>query len=289
MEATTEAVARIPTPPETETADAPTAPCRDCDEIKPIYAVGEIALEFSSLGAQREYELERAGLDHGAPSEQHHLYQVLSRCPHLARAMCWSLRVQGIDAYHLVPRTGKELDALVEAIRPEPGGAAAAVQVLVGWKGPVNSCAGLALPVLHVETSYSFELSALINTVAESLEVKKSEIDDFRTSSRQLFERIGQIADNMGELPEHRALNYLAVRFAPLYQTMASLAAKDYVLANVEARPSRLSGDVRKIEDVILTCQPRRGGAVEQYFVRVDVTDVYPHVLTTAMQPFFER
>ena len=147
----------------------------------------------------------------------------------------------------------------------------------------------MTLPTLAIEIAYSFDVSALVETMAESLRIEQANMPDFTAGARDVFDRIRQIADNLGELPQHRTLNYVAVRFAQLYQTAASAENRDLVLSGIEARPSRLSSATQTILDVIVTFQPRQLGAMEQYFVRVDVSDLYPHVLTTAMQPFFER
>lgn len=258
-------------------------------EMTPIYAVGSIAAEFPSVGVQREYEFERSALAQGGPTEQHNLHQVLRTRRHLARSMCWILRVHNMDAYHLLPSSETELDQLIQGIEPAEEGRPPDTDVVIGWKGPSRQCAGMTLPALAVETMYSFDVSALIETMAESLRIEQANIPDFTAGAREVFDRVRQIADNLGELPEHRTLNYVAVRFAALYQTAASAVARDLVLSGIEARPSRLSSATQRILDVILTFQPRQLGAMEQYFVRVDVTDLYPHVLTTAMQPFFER
>jgi hypothetical protein len=58
-------------------------------------------------------------------------------------------------------------------------------------------------------------------------------------------------------------------------------------LSGVEVRPSRLSG-TRRIMDVIFSYTNRQTDVVEKYFVRVDVTEEWPF-LVTRMSPFYER
>jgi len=53
------------------------------------------------------------------------------------------------------------------------------------------------------------------------------------------------MADNAGAIDEHRALNYLAVRYPAVCATAADAHAHNASLAAVDVRPSRLSG-VRK-------------------------------------------
>ena len=52
-------------------------------------------------------------------------------------------------------------------------------------------------------------------------------------------------------------------------------------------RPSRLSS-TRRIVDVIFTYTNRQTDVDEKYFVRVDVTEEFPF-LVTRMSPFYER
>ena len=52
-------------------------------------------------------------------------------------------------------------------------------------------------------------------------------------------------------------------------------------------RPSRLSG-VRKVADVIFAYTNRQTDVVEKYFVRVDVTEEFPF-LVTKLSPYYTR
>jgi hypothetical protein len=96
-----------------------------------------------------------------------------------------------------------------------------------------------------------------------------------------------QLADNAGALDEHRALNYLAVRYPGIYATTADAFRRNASLSEVEVRPSRLSGS-RKILDVVFSYRNRETDVTEKYFVRVDVTEKFPF-LHTRMAPFYER
>ena len=52
-------------------------------------------------------------------------------------------------------------------------------------------------------------------------------------------------------------------------------------------RPSRLSG-TRRIVNVIFSFTNRNTDVTQKYFVRVDLTEEFPF-LVTKMSPFFER
>jgi hypothetical protein len=96
-----------------------------------------------------------------------------------------------------------------------------------------------------------------------------------------------QLADNAGATDEYRALNYLAVRDSSVYATAAEAFAANSSLTGVMVRPSRLSG-ARKIADVIFSYASRQTGVEEKYFVRVDVTEEFPF-LVTRITPYYDR
>jgi hypothetical protein len=70
----------------------------------------------------------------------------------------------------------------------------------------------------------------------------------FGQAAEELFDRIMQLTDNAGATDEHRALNYLAMRYPAIYATAADEFAKDSSLTRVEVQTSGLSA-TRKIVD----------------------------------------
>jgi len=95
------------------------------------------------------------------------------------------------------------------------------------------------------------------------------------------------MTDNAGATDEHRALNYLAMRYPAIYATAADQFARNASLAGVEVRPSALSG-ARRIVEVIFSFTNRSTDVVEKMFTRVDVTEEFPF-LVTKMSPYFDR
>lgn len=96
-----------------------------------------------------------------------------------------------------------------------------------------------------------------------------------------------QMADNAGATNDHRALNYLAVRYHGIYFTTAEAHGRNSSLTSVEVKTSRLSG-TRKIVDVIFTFTNRTTDVVEKNFCRVDVTEEFPF-LVSKMQSYYDR
>jgi hypothetical protein len=90
-----------------------------------------------------------------------------------------------------------------------------------------------------------------------------------------------------GATDAHRALNYLAVRYPALYARVAEAFAENHALSAVEVVPSRLSG-ARRIVDVVLSFVNRSTDVMEKSFVRVDVTEEFPF-LVTKLSPYYDR
>ena len=67
-------------------------------------------------------------------------------------------------------------------------------------------------------------------------------VEQFGSAAEELFNRIMQLTDNAGATDEHRALNYLAMRYSAIYAKAAEEFGRDFSLSAVEVRPSPLSG-----------------------------------------------
>src|SRR5262249_24979081 len=93
------------------------------------------------------------------------------------------------------------------------------------------------------------------------------------------FARMIQMMDNAGATDEHRALNYLAVRYPAIYAAAAHAFGRNQALNAVEGRPPPLSG-VRKGVDGVFSFTNRSTDVAEKFFVRVDVTEEFPFLIT---------
>lgn len=92
------------------------------------------------------------------------------------------------------------------------------------------------------------------------------------------------LATNPGSSNRSRALNYLAARYPRLYHAVAEAHARDESLTAVAVRSSSLSG-AREIVDVVLSFTNRKTDVISKLFVRVDVTDEFPF-LVTKLSPY---
>lgn len=252
-----------------------------------VYAIGRIEMRFSSLALEKEFaqatgRSETAGLTDGQT-----LYTVLSNRAHryLARQMCWVMSIEGIDTYLLYPRDAADYDLLLDSIRatPKPWD----VDVVIGVRGPnapPEVCNGLMAPMLLFDQMYSFDRDELLKAIPRP---KDKPEKAFRAAAEELFERLLQVADNAGATDEHRALNYLAVRYPAIYTLVTEQNAANASLTSVEVVPSRLKG-LRNIVDVVFSFTNRNTDVAEKYFVRVDVTEEFPF-LVTKLSRFYDR
>jgi hypothetical protein len=256
-----------------------------------VFALGQISPRFPSLGVEKEFAQATGRTDTVGLTDRQAGQTVLSERAnrYLARQLCWVLTIEGIETYILQPRDPADLDLLIDAFRPSPR--RTDIDVVIGVRGPLaplQLCNGLVLPIVGFSQLYSFDEDSLIAGIPRPDDVSEEQDEDFREAARGLLDRIMQLADNAGAMDEHRALNYLAVRYDRIYHNAAEQHRRDFALSAVQVRPSRLS-TARAIFDVILTYRSRTSTDVpEQFFTRVDVTDEFPF-LVTRLSPFFER
>ena len=257
--------------------------------VKPsfVYAIGRVEARFPNLAAEKEFAQATGRSDTAGKTDQQTFHAVLSKREHryLTRQLCWVLTIQGLDTYLLVPRDPVDIDLLVEAIRPalSPND----IDVVIGLRGPIappEMCNGLLVPIVAFDQIYSFDREALIKAIPKP---EKTKAEQFGPAAEELFQRIMQMTDNAGATDDHRALNYLAMRYPGIYAKAAEEFAKDCSLSGVEVRPSPLSG-TRKIVDVIFAYTNRNTDYTEKYVVRCDVTEEFPF-LVTKMGPFYDR
>ena len=250
-----------------------------------VYVLGQIEARFPNRSIEKEFVqiIERsksANFEH-----QQAFYSVLSQPEnrYLARKLSWILTMEGVPIYILLPTGPEDLNILLEAIRPPA--CPLDRQVVVGRKGPVAppEMCGLEVPMVLVDHLYSLEYNDFIKSIrSESVTDEK-----FKAIARETFLRMMQLADNIGSTDKHRALNYLSVRYPAIYVKAAEELERNFLLTSVNAIFSRLS-DNRKIVSVIQSFTNKETGAVEKYFVRVDLTEEFPFIVTK-MAPYYDR
>lgn len=255
-----------------------------------VYAIGKVVHRFPT----RSLEFELAQTIGRRPEEEttgraHEevIHNVLADPinRYIARQICYVLNIERLETYILVPTDPLDIDRLIQALRPAPS--LADIDVIIGRRGPIappEMCNGLLVPIVMVDQIYSFDRDSLIKAIPKR---NVTDEDQFKKTADALFNHIIQIADNAGATDEHRALNYLSVRYDEIYHRTQLIQDENYSFSAVDVRPSRLSG-IRKVVDIIFSYENRANRAIQKWFVRVDVTEEFPF-LVSPMQPYFER
>lgn len=252
-----------------------------------IFAIGQVRMRFPSPSVEKEFAQSIATSTTAGLTDQAVLYTALREQRYLANEVCWIFVVDSIETYILVPRDQYVLEQIVDAMRPAERGID--TDVVVGSLGPVappEMCNGLSLPMVLVDRIWSFTKPELMGALTKPAKSKMTD-DEFRQSSDDVFDRIQQLADNVGATDEHRALNYLAVRYQQIYTQTSDMLERDFALSRVEVTPSRLSLS-RKLVNVIFTYTNRKTDVEEKYRVRVDVTEKYPY-LEKGITQYYDR
>jgi hypothetical protein len=131
---------------------------------------------------------------------------------------------------------------------------------------------------------YSFDRPTLIKAIAKPDNIAA---EAFEPAAEELLDRVLLMTDNAGAADEHRALNYLAMRYPAIYRKAAESFANDCSLTGVDASYSTLSS-TRKLVDVIFSFTHRTTDFTEKFYARVDVTEEYPF-LVTKLSGYYDR
>ena len=252
-----------------------------------VYAIGRIEPRFPRVSVEKEFAQATGRAETSGLTDRQAVQKVLSQRQnrYLARQLCWVMTIEGLETYILTPRDPVDLDLLVEALRPTPS--PADLDCVIGVRGPIappEACNGLMVPIVAFDQIYSFDRDALIKAIPKP---EKTSAKDFAPAAEELFDRIMQMTDNAGATDEHRALNYLALRYRAIYATAAEAFSRNASLTSLDVVSSPLSG-ARKVVDVIFSYTNRSTDVKEKFFVRVDVTEEFPF-LVTKMSPYYDR
>jgi hypothetical protein len=255
--------------------------------ISYVYAIGRVEARFPNLSAEKEFAQATGRTETAGKTDQQVFHAVLSQREnrYLVRQLCWVLTIQGLETYLLQPRDPADIDLLVEAIRPAPN--PNDIDVVIGLRGPIappDMCNGLMVPIVAFDQIYSFDRDALIKAIPKP---EKTTAAQFGPAAEELFDRIMQMTDNAGATDEHRALNYLAMRYPAIYAKAAAEFALDFSLTGVEVRPSPLSS-TRNIVDVVFAYTNRNTDFTEKFFVRCDLTEEFPFLINK-ISPYYDR
>lgn len=255
-----------------------------------VYAIGKVEPQVPSVAIQKELDQAISQIDTSGQTDREAVCSALEsrHNRYLARQLCFTFNVGNVPTYLLVARDPADVELFVEATRPRPQ--ASDLDIIIGQRGPVTPpqvCNGIGLPMVITDQIYSFDRESLVQSIPRPETISANDEDQFRASAAELFDRMLQSTDNSGAQDEHRAINYLAMRYPAIYATAADAHGRNLSLSAIEAHRSRLSG-ARNIMDVVFTYTNRNTDVSEKYFVRVDVTEKFPF-LVSKIAPYYER
>jgi hypothetical protein len=145
-------------------------------------------------------------------------------------------------------------------------------------------CNGLMVPIVVFDQIYSFDRNALIKAIPKP---DKTTAAQFGPAAEELFNRIMRMTDNAGATDEHRALNYLCMRYPGIYAKVAEQFAADSSLSGVEVRPAAFGG-IRNLVDVVFAFTNRNTDYTEKFACRCDMTEEFPF-LVSKMAEYYDR
>jgi hypothetical protein len=253
-----------------------------------VYVIGHIEPRYPSLAIEKEVRQATARAGDASKDTDRQVMQKVLHDPnnrYLVRRLCWVLLVQGIETYILAPRDPADYQKLVDAYRAEPN--PGDLELVIGVRGPIvnpDVCNGLLVPVLIFDQIYPFDRKSLLESIPKP---KEGDAKKFLAAAGEMFDRIMLQTDNAGATDGDRALNYLAVRYDRIYSLAAEQFADNASFTSIDVLPSPLSG-TRNIVDVVFSFTDRAADVVSKYFVRVDVTECFPF-LVTKMSPYYDR
>jgi hypothetical protein len=252
-----------------------------------VYAIGRIEPRFPTLGVEKEFAQATGRALTAGLTDRQAVHAVLSESSnrYLVRRLCWAFTIESQDTYVLVPHDVTDLDMLIDAVRPTPS--TDDIDVVIGTLGPPASpdlCNGLVVPLVRFHQIYSFDRESFLDAVPRPDHL---DLDDFRAGVDEMFSRIQRLADNAGSSDEHRALNYLALRYPAIYSYATEKFNANSGLSGVEVRRSTLSG-IRSIVDVIFTFTDRSTGVPDKSATQVDVTEEFPF-LVSGLAPYTQH
>ncbi|WP_429565359.1 hypothetical protein [Paraburkholderia sp. MM6662-R1] len=250
-----------------------------------VYALGRIEPRFPRISVEKEFVQATGRADTVNLTDRQALQQVLEQNRYLVKQLCWVMTIGGLETYLVVPRDPTDWNRFAETLRPNPK--PGDVDLILGVRGPLappEMCNGLLVPIVAFDQLYSFDRDSLIDSIPQPENVAA---EKFREAAAEVFDRIMQMTDNAGATDGDRALNYLTVRYPAIYAAVAQAHGRNCSLTAVDVRPSPLGG-VRTIVEVIFSFTDRATDVVEKQFLRVDVTDEFPF-LVTKLSHYYDR
>jgi hypothetical protein len=258
-----------------------------------IYVLGTVDIKFPDQSVSDELQTvaQKKGIVQGDKEDlRAWCFRVLTNpeARYVARKICWVLTVEGHPAYYLSLRDLHDLPELIGCLNRNEDD----LDLVVGSSSliPIDGCPGVTAPVLYVDRLSVFERRNLLTWVKAPSRPAfnpPSKAKALASKPADLFDKLVQSADNFGDTDEWRALNYLAINYQVLYQQCAVMSKNGWTLDGVRVTTSRLSRE-KHIVDPVFSFRQIETGLVQKYFVRVDVSHLFP-MMVNHLNEYFDR
>lgn len=255
-----------------------------------VYAIGKIDPQFPRISVEKEFaQLTKAVKSQGMSDRQ--VFHKLINDPanlYIVRQLCWVFSVADVETYLVVPRHNTDLHLLIATFREDTR--TLAIDSVIGEKGqlaPPDFCNGLSLPIVFFDQLYSFDKESLLKSLLEAVPDAKDPDVNFSKIADEVLQKVLLMTDNTGLSAEHRAINYLSLRYPGLYKKVADCYNRNLSLTSVETRRWKLAA-TRAVVEVLLTFTHRKDDFIEKYSIRVDVNDEFPY-LASKIAPYYEH
>lgn len=243
----------------------------------PVYAVGRLRARFPSVAVEREVQA-LAGSDPQALLAPADVAELLSSREHLhlARHMCWVLEGPlNAEACVVTPRDREDLDTFVVALSDDEDVVHAVVGSPATAETPFACPVRTGLPAVWADQFLSFKVDEFIDAMPTPPDLGEGHaVEEWRQNARSLFNWLTQRSGNLGTSDQHRAMNYLALRYPALYHLTYQQQTAGSLLIGVDARRS-FTADRRAVT-VRLTFRNPHTQVVERYQCDADIHDVLP-------------
>ncbi len=273
---------QMPPPGPAPRPPAPLAP-QPAPSLRFAYSFGRIEPRCPQISIDKEIAQAIGALADEIPEgEKMRRVLVDPSNQYLVRKLCWVFSVRGQDAFVVTPADPMDWKLLPETLGRDASGW---VDVVIGHLAPpAGACAALGLPLVHFDRLHSFSRAQLLEQLHELRGARKLPTEHFN----QAFDQLITLAeDNLGTADADRALNYLVLRYPDIYRLVAEQLTAGRALESVRARPSPL-GVPRRILDVVLSFLDGRDGGYSRHYVRVDITEEFPFLVSGA-GPYVEH
>lgn len=255
--------------------------------ISPVYAFGSLRMTYPSRSLEKEMKSAMVAMkgSFGSIADQYlqtgYGLQLLGQgqYDYILRDACFILTIGEIDAYLVQARGYPERHAMVAASNQQP--APSIYSAIIGPLGPVAGpevCNGLQLPIVYCNQIFSTTAAAMEHYLQTAI----GPDTDTESQSQQMFQLLMQMTDNTGSSPEHRALNYVALRYPLIYKIAATMYQQGFRLIRIEVTSSSFP-DAR---DIVFTYQMNDIGQLTQWRCSIDVSGLFPYIVGRLSQSY---